>query len=179
MGNKPKITKALTMNKISILLGLLLVAFAISYAEAKVNPSCRLAVSKNGRCGPAHRHTRCPGNGGVYCSKWGWCGTSATHKRYQVKLYNSHHCGKKRAPPRIVKSHNCKLRLSRNGRCVPHFHNTRCARRGQFCSRWNWCGKTRMHRLHSQKRFNYIRCAKQKRAPKHRGKRIVRRFKFR
>ena len=43
-------------------------------APASVTPPALLAtgVSTNGRCGPIHGNTRCPGK--ACCSQWGWCG---------------------------------------------------------------------------------------------------------
>merc|ERR1711912_229088 len=70
----------------------------------KVSAACKLAVSKNGRCGKAFGNTRCT-KAGVYCSKWNWCGTSALHKRTHQAKYDGRNCGKKvmKIKVRVVK----------------------------------------------------------------------------
>merc|ERR1711998_345955 len=47
----------------------------------------------NGRCGARFGKTRCT-RAGVYCSRWGWCGTSPLHKRTHQALYDGRNCGK-------------------------------------------------------------------------------------
>merc|ERR1712227_446932 len=90
----------LTMMKLTILVVLIAATFAQKVAKA--HPSCKLAISKNGRCGKAFGNTRCAGG---FCSKWNWCGTSALHKRTHQAKYDGRNCGK-----RVVKK-TLKLKL--------------------------------------------------------------------
>ena len=43
-------------------------------------------ISENGKCGIQGNYTKC--NPGDYCSKWGWCGTTQTHKRNSQIAFN-------------------------------------------------------------------------------------------
>jgi hypothetical protein len=53
----------------------------------------------------------------------------------------------------------CRLQASKNSRCGLKYGNgARCPQSGEFCSRWGWCGKTLMHRIKSQVRYNYLKC---------------------
>merc|ERR1712039_66899 len=90
------------MNRFILLIALLGVAFcAVERREKALSASCKLAVSKNGRCGARFGNTRCAGNKtGVYCSRWNWCGTSALHKKTAQAKFNSLACG---APKKVVK----------------------------------------------------------------------------
>merc|ERR1719379_1428743 len=78
------------MMKLTILIVLIAATFAQKVAKA--HPSCKLAISKNGRCGKAFGNTRCAGG---FCSKWNWCGTSALHKKTHQAMYDGRNCAKK------------------------------------------------------------------------------------
>merc|ERR1711904_621145 len=131
-------------------------------------------MSKNGRCGKAFGNTIC---NGVWCSKWNWCGTSALHKSTMQKAFslgNFKACAKK-APvkkpvgkkPPVKKPVGKKVagtpcnRMSKNGRCGKAFGNTIC--NGVWCSKWNWCGLSALHKSTMQKPFsmgNFAHCVK-------------------
>merc|ERR1712139_205412 len=188
--NRPK------MNKFAFILAILSVSVMLTMVQS-AHPGCKYAVAKKGRCGAKFR-ARCPLK--QSCSKWGWCGTSALHKKTAQKLFNGRRCKavKKRVAQENQEDHQkgkkvvkkgkfsrwCKLRVTKNGRCGRKFKNTRCASRGQYCSRWGWCGRSSLHRRTSTKRFNGRRCGKvvkrtvrRKKAIKKVMKRISFRFK--
>merc|ERR550514_995410 len=75
------------MMKLTILIVLIAAVFA--QKAMKAHPSCKLAISKNGRCGKAFKNTRCAGG---YCSRWNWCGTSALHKRTHQAAFDARKC---------------------------------------------------------------------------------------
>merc|ERR1712139_37741 len=52
----------------------------------------------------------------------------------------------------------CALKLSTNGRCGPAFQNTRCA--AGYCSKWNWCGTSKLHKNTQQAKFSARKCGK-------------------
>merc|ERR1712139_416080 len=149
MGN---LSKSRTMMKLTI--ALVLIATVFAQAPVKPHPNCARAVSKNGRCGTKFGNTRCAGG---YCSKWNWCGSSALHKKTHQAKFDAVKCPSKK-PVAPKKNVGCSLKVSKNGRCGRKFGNTRCAQAGSFCSRWNWCGKSKLHKKTQQRRFNYRRC---------------------
>merc|ERR1712139_229841 len=152
--NRPK------MNKFAFILAILSVSVMLTMVQS-AHPGCKYAVAKKGRCGAKFR-ARCPLK--QSCSKWGWCGTSALHKKTAQKLFNGRRCKTTKKVKKVVKkgkfSRWCKLRVTKNGRCGRKFKNTRRASRGQYCSRWGWCGRSSLHRRTSTKRFNGRRCGK-------------------
>merc|ERR1712072_77211 len=120
--------------------------------------SCKL--SRNRQCGPKKGHTVCPR--GQYCSRWNWCGKTAAYKRGNQKRYsNGFGCSAKRVVRRYkfkrhhVRRHHKRssCKLSRNRQCGPKKGHTVCPR-GQYCSRWNWCGKTAAYKRGNQKRYS-------------------------
>merc|ERR1712139_457559 len=141
-----------TMMKLTI--ALVLIATVFAQAAVKPHPNCARKVSKNGRCGTKFGNTRCAGG---YCSKWNWCGSSALHKKTHQAKFDAVKCPSKK-PVAPKKNVGCSLKVSKNGRCGRKFGNTRCAQAGSFCSRWNWCGKSKLHKKTQQRRFNYRRC---------------------
>merc|ERR1711988_1958123 len=92
MGN---FKKSSTMMKLTILV--LLIAATFAQSVVKPHPSCKLALSKNGRCGKAFGNTRCPA--GFY-SRWNWCGTSALHKRTHQAAFDARKCPVAKAAPK-------------------------------------------------------------------------------
>merc|ERR1712139_415328 len=166
MGNSKKSTK---MMKLTILLVLIAATFAQKVVKA--HPSCKLAISKNGRCGKALANTRCPA--GFY-SRWNWCGGSALHKKTHQAAFDARKCPKAKAAKKVVKkivkkpvkkivkkvSAGCKLRLSKNGRCGARYGKTRCTRAGVYCSRWGWCGTSALHKRTHQPLYDGRNCGK-------------------
>merc|ERR1712185_138151 len=164
MGNSEKST---TMMKLTILLVLIAATFAQKVSKA--HPSCKLAVSKNGRCGKAYANTRCPAG---YCSRWNWCGTSPLHKKTHQAAFDARKCPKAKAAKKVTKKTvkkpvkkivkkvhaGCKLRVSKNGRCGAKFGKTRCTRAGVYCSRWNWCGTSALHKRTHQALYDGRNC---------------------
>merc|ERR1712151_23548 len=77
-------------------------------ATKKAPVKC-LKDSKNGRCGKAHGNTKCGQNPKVFCSRWGWCGTSALQKKTHQAAFDGKACGakkpaaKKAAPKKAAK----------------------------------------------------------------------------
>merc|ERR1719450_1498299 len=116
------------MMKLTILIVLIAATFA--QKVTKQHPSCKLAVSKNGRCGKAFGNTRCAGG---FCSRWNWCGTSALHKKTHQAAFDARKCPKKatikvkvtkKPAVKIVKKVGaCALKVSKNGRCGKAFGN--------------------------------------------------------
>merc|ERR1712139_326229 len=153
MGN---LSKSRTMMKLTI--ALVLIATVFAQAPVKPHPNCARAVSKNGRCGTKFGNTRCAGG---YCSKWNWCGSSALHKKTHQAKFDAVKCPSKK-PVAPKKNVGCSLKVSKNGRCGKRFGNTRCARVGTYCSRWNWCGASKLHKKTQQKRFNGRNCGGKK-----------------
>jgi hypothetical protein len=117
-------------------LTILIVLIAATFAQkvVKAHPSCKLAVSKNGRCGKAFGNTRCPTG---FCSKWNWCGVSALHKKTHQAAFDARKCAKaagKKAKKPAKKTGKkvaagCKLKVSKNGRCGAKYGKTRCKSR--------------------------------------------------
>merc|ERR1719335_993481 len=147
-------------------LTILVVLIAATFAQkvAKAHPSCKLAISKNGRCGKAFGNTRCAGG---FCSKWNWCGTSALHKKTHQAMYDARKCpaAKKPSPKKPAvkptkKVGACALKVSKNGRCGKAFGNTRCGAKGVFCSKWNWCGTSALHKRTHQAKYDGRNCGK-------------------
>merc|ERR1711957_421237 len=129
----------------------------------KAAPKCN--VSKNGRCGKSFHNTICPAG---WCSRWNWCGTSALHKKtHQVAFDAKKRCAKKskvvikkakKSAKKMVKK-NPKCNVSKNGRCGKSFHNTICP--AGWCSKWNWCGTSALHKKTHQVAFDAKKaCAK-------------------
>merc|ERR1712194_905035 len=57
----------------------------------------------------------------------------------------------------------CALKVSKNGRCGSRFGRTRCPGKSEnqvSCSRWNWCGVSKLHRSTDQKVYHTHKCAK-------------------
>merc|ERR1711975_154009 len=54
----------------------------------------------------------------------------------------------------------CALKVSKNGRCGKAFGNTRCGARGVFCSKWNWCGTSALHKRTHQAKYDGRNCGK-------------------
>merc|ERR1711976_912656 len=159
MGNS---LKSITMMKLTILVVLIAATFAQKVAKA--HPSCKLAISKNGRCGKAFGNTRCAGG---FCSKWNGCGTSALHKKTHQAMYDARKCpaAKKPSPKKPAvkptkKVGACALKVSKNGRCGKAFGNTRCGAKGVFCSKWNWCGTSALHKRTHQAKYDGRNCGK-------------------
>merc|ERR1711988_1251897 len=186
MGNS-NLTAEKKMKNFTFVIALLSVAALATIVEA-AHPGCKYAVAKNMRCGARYK-TRCPPK--TFCSRWGWCGTSALHKKTHQALFDGRICkaAKKRVVKKkavkkvkkVAKKGACRYPVSRNGRCGRRHRNTRCAGVRQFCSRWGWCGTSRLHKRTQQKLFNGRRCGevvkrsvKRKRAVK----RVVKRFRF-
>merc|ERR1711988_1271644 len=121
MGN---FKKSPTMMKLTILV--LLIAATFAQKVVKPHPSCKLALSKNGRCGKAFKNTRCASG---FCSRWNWCGTSALHKKTHQAAFDARKCPAKAVPKKrkvvikkkkstTKKAHpSCRLAVSKNGRC--------------------------------------------------------------
>merc|ERR1712183_927781 len=58
-----------------------------------------------------------------------------------------------------------KCNLSKNGRCGPRYGKTICP--AGWCSRWSWCGFSRLHKIRSQGPYNAKKaCMKTKKAKK-------------
>merc|ERR1711998_299947 len=45
-----------------------------------------------------------------------------------------------------------------NGRCGARFGKTRCTRAGVYCSRWNWCGTSALHKRTHQALYDGRNC---------------------
>merc|ERR1711881_416797 len=159
MGNTKK-----TFRKMKLLFLILLLGVAYTYSLDRelqaLMPKCNL--SKNGRCGPTFGNTICPSG---YCSKWWWCGTSALHKStHQAKYDAKPTCAAKKAvkkvvkkaakkaAKKVVKKAAAKCNLSKNGRCGPKFGNTICP--SGYCSKWWWCGTSKLHKSTQQPKYN-------------------------
>merc|ERR1719359_2447770 len=56
------------------------------------------------------------------------------------------------------KSAFCSLKVSKNGRCGKAFGNTRCTKAGVFCSKWNWCGTSALHKKTHQPKYDGRSC---------------------
>merc|ERR1712232_354207 len=110
-------------------------------------------MSTNGRCGPAFGNTAC--KCGVSCSKWNWCGTSKLHHSTKQAKYSNQGCTKGKKPP----AKKLTLKLSKNGRCGAKFGNTAC-KCGVSCSRWNWCGTSKLHHSTKQAKYSNFNCGK-------------------
>merc|ERR1712054_532155 len=95
MGNS-NLTAERKMIKITFVIALLSVAALATVVEA-AHPGCKFAVAKNMRCG-ARTKTRCPPK--TFCSKWGWCGRSALHKKTHQALFDGRVC---KAVKKVVK----------------------------------------------------------------------------
>ena len=113
-------------------------------------------VSKNGRCGKHFGSTICPAG---YCSRWNWCGTSALHKSTHQPAFDAKAACKKavkKVEKKLVKKagakKSAKCNVSKNGRCGKSFHNTICAY--GYCSKWNWCGNSALHKSTHQPAFD-------------------------
>merc|ERR1712004_604728 len=120
---------------------------------------CR-KLEKGARCGRKFGG-RCCGKG-RYCSKWNWCGTSKLHKRTQQRRY-SNWVLKKRHP-----NHKCR-KLEKGARCGKQFGG-RCCGKGRFCSKWNWCGTSKLHKSTKQRRYsNWVL---KKRRPNHKCRKL-------
>merc|ERR1712080_216599 len=52
----------------------------------------------------------------------------------------------------------CSLKVSKNGRCGAAFGNTRCANAGVYCSKWNWCGTSALHKKTHQPKYDGRKC---------------------
>merc|ERR1712113_732351 len=72
---------------------------------------------------------------------------------------------------------DCKLNVSKNGRCGKRYLNARC--NFGYCSRWGWCGTSSAHKRGSQKKYNYAKCGKKvsKKATKSKAKAAVKKAK--
>merc|ERR1712178_639984 len=70
---------------------------ALSQSLTVAQRSCKLKVSKNGRCGKRYGMTRCAGTK-AFCSKWNWCGTSALHKKTHQALFDARKCAVAKKP---------------------------------------------------------------------------------
>merc|ERR1719326_2223376 len=145
-------------------LAILIVLIAATFAQKVNHPSCKLAVSKNGRCGPKFGNTRCAGGPKAFCSKWGWCGTSKLHKKTNQVRFMGRICRVLKAKKPVVRKSNlkvaCALKVSKNGRCGVKFGRTRCGGKGAFCSKWGWCGTSKLHKKTQQALYNSRVCAK-------------------
>merc|ERR1712113_726571 len=53
---------------------------------------------------------------------------------------------------------DCKLKVSKNGRCGKKYLNARC--NFGYWSRWGWCGTSPAHKRGSQKKYNFAKCGK-------------------
>merc|ERR1712039_817588 len=166
----------LLMNKLIFLIALVGVVLSAEVPRAlAAHPSCKLAVSKNGRCGTKYGNTRCAGNKGVFCSRWAWCGTSALHKKTHQAKFDSQTCGAakpKAAAKKVVKKAAKKapvkcLKDSKNGRCGKAHGNTKCGQNPKvFCSRWGWCGPSALHKKTHQAAYDGKACGAKKPAAK-------------
>jgi len=121
-------------------------------AKKPKGKTCKL--SQDGRCGPSFGNTVC--YRGQYCSKWSWCGAEALYKNTQQKQFsNGAGCAKVN-----VKKSTCKE--TKNGRCGSGYGYTVC-HRGQYCSKWFWCGAKALYKNTQLKQFsNAAGCAKAK-----------------
>merc|ERR1712021_2642 len=70
---------------------------------------------------------------------------------------------KKVVPKKVVKK-VVKCNVSKNGRCGKAFHNTICA--SGFCSKWNWCGSSALHKSTHQAAFDAKKSCAVKKAVK-------------
>merc|ERR1712093_661610 len=73
---------------------------------------------------------------------------------------------------------DCRLKVSKNGRCGPKKGNTRCP--SGYCSRWGWCGTSRNHKRGAQLKYSAGKCGKIKIRIKVKGgkrTRVVRRYR--
>merc|ERR1740138_255920 len=100
------------MMKLTILIVLIAATFAQKVAKA--HPSCKLALSKNGRCGKAFANTRCASG---FCSRWNWCGASALHKKTHQAAFDARKCPAK-AAKRVVKKTTKKVVKKAKGACA-------------------------------------------------------------
>jgi hypothetical protein len=162
------------MNKILIFIALIGAISSLDISRdlqraTASSPHCSLKVSSNGRCGSKYGNTRCAGKreGAVSCSRWSWCGTSPLHKKTNQVKYQSHKCGAAKVTPTGLRA--C-LKMSKNGRCGRKYGSTQCGTSTKvFCSRWNWCGTSRLHKNGSQKKFNGHAC----RGAAKKGKKLI------
>merc|ERR1711907_454129 len=53
---------------------------------------------------------------------------------------------------------DCRLKVSKNGRCGKRYLNARC--NFGYCSRWGWGGTSPAHKRGSQKKYNFAKCGK-------------------
>merc|ERR1711935_260268 len=93
------------MFKLLLLFAIIGVVYPLGLPSRDLGRSsyCRNAVSKNGRCGAAFKNTRCGTNAKVFCSRWGWCGTSALHKSTHQRQSDGRRCTVGKVVKKIVK----------------------------------------------------------------------------
>jgi hypothetical protein len=88
---------------------------ALSQSLSLAQRSCKLKVSKNGRCGVKFGKTRCAGSK-AFCSRWNWCGTSKLHKKTHQALYDARKCSSKKKV--VKKVTHKKVRKNKKGKVV-------------------------------------------------------------
>merc|ERR1711881_138066 len=59
---------------------------------------------------------------------------------------------KKPVAPKPKKPAAPKCNLSKNGRCGPKYGNTICP--AGYCSKWWWCGTSKLHKSTQQPKYN-------------------------
>ena len=112
LGSTLAIIKNYFLSKLMLKLLLIIAILGVVYPlglparSLKRSTHCTHTVSKNGRCGAAFTKTRCGYNAKVpvYCSRWGWCGTSALHKSTHQSAFDGRRCNvASRVVKRVVK----------------------------------------------------------------------------
>merc|ERR1711904_176879 len=86
--------------------------------------------------------------------------------KLKLKLKGHKVIGKKTTTPKKPVGHCAKM--SRNGRCGKAFGSTIC--KNSYCSRWNWCGLSALHKSTQQKPFSmgkFANCGPNVKVPKH------------
>merc|ERR1711881_44537 len=105
---------------------------------------------------------------GVKPKKVGGKGTFPTKKKLKLHVIKQKKVGGKGTYPtkkkvvkkakkvvkKAKKSQFCSLKVSKNGRCGKAFGNTRCTKAGVFCSKWNWCGTSALHKKTHQPKYD-------------------------
>jgi len=103
------------------------------------------------RCG-TFDNKKCCGKG-RFCSAWGWCGTSALHKKWSAQAkYAIDTWGK--SVKKTVKKTKKACPPETKSRCG-RFDGGKCCGKGRFCSAWGWCGTSALHkRWSSQAKYS-------------------------